>query len=293
MKQGMKVFVGVLLLCMIFTSIPMAFADDTLMWLEADAPPFYIFDGPLKGQGYQAVVTDLIAKELPQYEHKHSLANMSRHYELFKSGAQACALALYKKPEREEIAYFSIPSFATLPGVLVISKKSYQAFGGKDVVNLEKLLKENKLIFGLNKRRSFGSSVDELFATYGTAQNIFEYEGDELSRNFFEMLGRGRVDAFVGLPEEIVYQAERLGLQDTIMTVGIEENLNDAIGGAVCYVACSKSPWGKQAISDINRVLVKLRPTDAYRGAYERWIGKESVEQYRQLYKEGVLAVTK
>lgn len=292
MKLRMKLLVSVLLLCVNFSLISVAFADNTLMWLEADAPPFYIFNGPLKGQGYQSVVTEILAKELPQYNHKHSLANMSRHYELFKSGAQACALALYKKPEREEIAYFSIPSFATLPGVLVISKKSYKAFGGKGEVSLGELLKKNKLIFGLNKKRSFGSTVDELFATYGTAQNIFEYEGEELSRNFFEMLGRGRVDAFVGLPEEIIYQAERLGLQDTIMTIAIEENMQDAIG-AVSYVACSKSPWGKQAIEDINQVLVKLRPTKEYRGAYERWIGKESVERYRQLYQEGVLAVTK
>ena len=291
MKKIMMLTVFVLFF-MSYSAVPLLYADDHLTWLEVDAPPFYIFEGPLAGQGYQTVVTDLLEDALPQYQHQHAIANMSRHYELFRSGAQVCALALFKNPEREKMAYFSIPSVCSLPGVLVISKKSYEAFGGTAMVNLSQLLRDNKLIFGLSKKRSFGSCVDDVFTKYGTDKNVFAYEGDELSRNFFEMLGRGRVDAFVGMPEEIAYQAERLGLQDTIMTLAIEENSKNNMG-TITYVACSKTPWGKQAIEDINTALLTLRPTEAYRRAYERWIGKESVDMYRTFYQTGFLDVVK
>ncbi len=260
-------------------------ADNTLTWLEADAPPFYIFDGPYKGQGYQTLATDQLEKELSHYEHKHAEANMSRHYELFRSKAQVCALALYKKPEREEIAHFSIPSFITLPGVLVVSREKYEEFGGVNTVSLKKLLQEGEMVFGFNKKRSFGPAVDNLFAEYGTKDNLFEYEGQELSLNFFEMLERGRVDAFLGLPEEIVYQAERLGLKDNIMTLSIDENMQNK-DGWVTYAACSKSEWGKKAIEDINKALIKLRPTEEYRAAYERWLDESSMEVYRKAYAD-------
>ena len=260
-------------------------SENTLTWLEADAPPFYIFDGPYKGEGYQTLATHLLKKELPQYRHKHAEANLSRHYELFRNKAQVCALALYKKPEREEIAYFSMPSFLTLPAVLVVSREKFEQLGGVNTVSMRQLLREKKMVFGFNKKRSFGLAVDDLFKDYGTKDNLFEYEGQELSLNFFEMLERGRVDAFVGLPEEIVYQAERLGLKDKIRTLSIEENMHHKVGW-ITYAACSKSDWGKKAIADINKALGKLRPTEEYRAAYERWLDDSSKEVYRAAYGE-------
>lgn len=279
-----KLFVLFNLLLLLGTTSSMA-TDNTLTWLEADAPPFYIFDGPYKGQGYQTLATNLLMHELSGYEHKQIKANMSRHYELFRNKAQVCALALYKKPEREEIAYFSIPSFISLPSVLVVSRDKYGKFGGVNTVSLKDLLLQGNVIFGFNKKRSFGPTVDNLFAKYGTRENLFEYEGQELSRNFFEMLERGRVDAFLGLPEEIVYQAERLGLKDKIMTLSIEENMQNR-DGWVTYAACSKSEWGRKAINDINKVLMELRPTDEYRAAYERWLDQSSIDVYRKVYAD-------
>ena len=58
------------------------------------------------------------------------------------------------------------------------------------------------------------------------------------------------------------------------------------------YVACSKTPWGKKLIEKINRILLEQRPTAQYRAAYERWLDKSSLKNYRDLYKNVFLQVT-
>ena len=159
------------------------------------------------------------------------------------------------------------------------------------MVKLEDILKSKKLIIGRGQNRSYGKFVDGLLNTYGTKENIFTFEGQELSLNFFQMLKVDRLDGLIGLPEEAMYQAERLGIRDQIMTLIIEENQTSPESW-FSYVACSKTPWGKQAITDINQALPTQRPTEAYRGAYERWLDESSLEGYRKLYKEVFLKVT-
>lgn len=267
-----------------------AYAKDTVSWMEAVAPPFFIHDGELAGQGYEDVVTDIITEQLPQYEHERIIANITRHYREFKDGRKACNVGLFKTTEREEFLYYSIPSFFTLPAVIIINKSKYEQFGEVKQVKLEDVLKKN-LVIGRSLNRSYGKPIDDVLDTYGNAQNVFTYEGSELSLNFFEMLKHGRLDALIGLPEEAMYQAERLGIRDQIMTLAIEENQN-SYDAWLSYVACSKNEWGKKMIEEIDKILLEQRPTERYRKAYERWLDDSTVEGYRKLYDEVFLGVT-
>jgi uncharacterized protein (TIGR02285 family) len=218
-------------------------------------------------------------------------ATISRHYQQWKQGEKACSLAMFKTPERLEFAYFSIPSVFTLPTVLIINKENLNRFGDKKTVRLTDILKSNKYIVGRSKNRSYGVEVDKTLNEYGNDRNIFAYEGPELTLNLLKMLLARRIDALSGLPEEAMYLAEKMGVRDQIMTLNIEENLvnHDA---SLTYVACSKNDWGKKTIEDINTVLRKLRPTERYRAAYERWLNPSSIEGYRKLYKEVFLTIT-
>ena len=72
-----------LLVCALFTPQG-AQAQDPLAWMEAVAPPFFIHDGELKGQGYEDIITDILIANLPQYHHTHMKANISRHYQQWK-----------------------------------------------------------------------------------------------------------------------------------------------------------------------------------------------------------------
>jgi uncharacterized protein (TIGR02285 family) len=258
--------------------------------MEAVAPPFFIHEGDLAGQGYEDVVTDIITEQLPQYKHERIIANITRHYQEFKEGRKACNVGLFKTPERQAFLYYSIPSFFTLPAVMIITKEKYEQFGGKKTVKLEELLKKNLLI-GRSQNRSYGKSVDNVLDIHGNEKNIFLYEGAELSLSFFEMLKLGRLDALIGLPEEAMYQAERLGIRDQIMTLVIEEN-QKGYDAWLSYVACSKNEWGESVIKEIDKILLQQRPTERYRKAYERWLDESSVDRYRVLYNEVFLGAT-
>lgn len=266
-------------------------AQDPLAWMEAVAPPFFIHEGDLKGQGYEDVITAILIANLPQYHHTHMKANISRHYQQWKQGEKVCSVGMYKTPERLEFAYYSIPSVVTLPPVLIIHKNNYEAFGGKKMVNLAEILQKNTLVIGRSSNRSYGVAFDTSLKTYSNNKNTFTYEGSELSLNLFKMLQAGRIDALPGLPEEAMYLAETIGIPDQIMTLSVEENQATS-EASLSYVACSKNDWGKTAIKSINQVLLAQRPTEIYREAYERWLDPSSIDGYRKLYKEVFLPIT-
>lgn len=282
----------ILIFLIIILAPAKAWTKDTIGWMEAVAPPFFIHEGKFKGQGYEDLITDILIKNLPAYEHSHMIANISRHYQQWKQGEKVCALAMYKTPERMEFAYFSIPSVFTLPTVLIINKEKFSTFGGNKTAHLKDILKSHKYIVGRSKNRSYGIEFDNTLNNYGDDKNIFLYEGPELTLNLFKMLLAGRIDALPGLPEEAMYLAETLGIRDQIMTLNIAENQvnNDA---SLSYVACSKNEWGRKAIEEINAVLRMQRPTENYRAAYERWLDPSSVKGYRKLYKQVFLTITK
>lgn len=286
--KSIKTVVLIFVISLLATDVQ---AKEMINWMEAVAPPFYIHDGELKGQGYQDLMTALIERQLPDYEHRHMKANISRHYQQWKEGKQACGLAMFKTPEREEFAYFSIPSVFTLPTVLIVRKDRLAILGGKETINLAELLKSNNFVIGRSDNRSYGLEFDSTLNAYGNETNIFVYEGPELSRNLFKMLMAGRIDALAGLPEEAMYLAETMGVRDKITTIGIEENQvnHDA---SLTYVACSKTDWGKRTIKDINEALINIRPTEEYRAAYERWLAPAAIDGYRKLYQEIFLNVT-
>ncbi|MGB3209542.1 MAG: TIGR02285 family protein [Desulforhopalus sp.] len=276
---------------MLFLLPTRGWTKDSIVWMEAVAPPFFIHEGNLQGQGYEDLITDILKENLPEYEHSHMLANLSRHYQQWKQGEKACGLAMFKTPERQEFAYFSIPSVFTLPSVLIIHKEKFNTFGGTKEVSLSKILQSKTVVIGRSANRSYGVEFDNTLNTYGNEQNIFTYEGPQLSLNLFKMLLAGRIDALPGLPEEAMYLAEKMGIRGQIMTLNIIENQvnHDA---SLTYVACSKNDWGKKAIADINAVLRQQRPTEKYRDAYERWLDPSSIEKYRKLYKEVFLSIT-
>lgn len=266
-------------------------AKEKITWLEATFPPFLIHEGKYAGQGYGDTVTGIITENLNQYDHEHIKANISRHYRMFKRGENVCTVGLYKTPERQKFVYFSIPSFFTLPNVIVINKKKYQEFGGRNQVSLAEILKQNHMVIGRSKNRSYGPVIDSMLNTYGNKSNTFEYEGDELSLNFFEMLKRDRLDGIIGLPEEVIYQAENLGIRDQLMTLTIAENQQN-LSAWLSYVVCSKTPWGKKVIEDIDRVLIEERSKQTYRAAYERWLDEGSIRTYRNAYDRYFIEAT-
>lgn len=267
-------------------------AKDNLIWMEAVLPPFFIQSGPNQGQGYGDVITRILQEHLPGYTHEKINTNITRHFYMFKQGQHVCSVGLFKTPEREEFMYFSIPSFITLPPVIILKKKNIRKFTGTATISLDAVLGNNNLMIGLVKDRSYGYRVDEVLKRHQGQANLVEFTGQELSLNLFKMLMLGRLDGLIGLPEEALYQAEQMGIRDQIITLSLAENQHN-YDGWMSSVACAKTPWGKSVIENVNKVLLELRLSGRYRSAYERWLDPNGIVAYRRAYKEVFLKATR
>jgi len=260
-------------------------AKDNLIWMEAVLPPFFIHSGPNRDQGYGDVITEILQAHMPDYNHEEINTNITRHFYMFKQGEPVCSVGMYKTPERERFMYFSVPSFITLPPVIIIKKENISKFNNKSTVSLDAVLTDRSLMIGLAKDRSYGNTLDEVFDRHKGQANLVEFTGQELSLNLFKMLMLGRLDGLIGLPEEALYQAEQMGIRDQFITLTLSENLHN-YDGWMSSVACSKIPWGKSVIENVNKVLLAQRPSEQYRAAYERWLDPNSIAEYRRAYAE-------
>ena len=258
-------------------------ARDSVIWMEAEMPPYFIQSGPLQEQGYGDIISDILQERLTGYDHEEMVTNVTRHFYKFKQGEKVCSVGLYRTPEREEFIHFSIPSFLTLPAVIIINKDQWQKFGNRDSVRLEEILNNKELAIGLAKDRSYGQAVDQILGQHAGSKDIVEIAGQELSLNLFKMLMLNRVNGLIGLPEEALFHAEQMGIRDRVLTLTIEEN-QQGYDAWMCSVGCSNNEWGRTIIAEINRILLTERPTSRYRTAYERWLDSNSIGAYRKVY---------
>lgn len=281
-----------LLLCLLTLIPPQAIAaKDSITWMEVSMPPYFIQDGPAKGQGYGNLVSAIIQEQLPEYVHHKMVTNVIRHFDRFKQGEKVCTVGLYRTPEREGFMHFSIPSFLSIPAVLIIKKDKQATFDHRRSISLEALLQNKNFIIGLGKDRSYGNSLDAVLHKYRDRGNLVVFTGQELTENYFRMLMLDRVDGLIGLPDEAMYHAEKMGLRDQIVTLTMEEN-QQGYTGWLCAVGCSKTEWGLNVIDKINKILLTQRPTERYRAAYERWLDSNRMEQYRTIYQDVFLRTT-
>ena len=290
MFRCMPFWVAALVLMALSNPSPTS-AKESVTWMEAVFPPFLIQSGPNQEQGYGDAITDILQEHLTEYDHDEITTNITRHFYKFKQGEKVCSVGLYKTPERDEFMYFSIPSFITLPPVIIIKKSHLDKFNNQSTVSLAAVLDSNSLMIGFAKDRSYGNTLDGILAHHKGQANMVEIAGQELSLNLFKMLILDRLDGLIGLPEEALYQAEQMGIRDQFITLALTENMHN-YDGWMSAVGCSKNAWGQKIINDINKVLLEQRPTTRYRAAYERWLDANSIEQYRKAYQDVFLHTT-
>jgi uncharacterized protein (TIGR02285 family) len=264
-------------------------AAETITWLVPEMPPLFITEGPDRGKGYGDAILAILEASLPQYQHEVAFTNVVKHFDRFRQGDNVCAVGLFKTAERQDFIRFTLPSLIGLPTMLIIKKDRQAAFGNKSVVKLGDILADTGLSLGLGQDRSYGASIDAVIGKHAGRDNLIVFSGQELQQNYFKMLMLNRVDGLIGLPEEALYQATRLGIRDQVMTVGIEENQGDA-DSWMAYAGCSRTAWGERVVEDINRVLLQERPSGRYRAAYLQWLDANSAQIYHKVYEEVFLA---
>jgi uncharacterized protein (TIGR02285 family) len=266
----------------------MAAAANEINWYVFPLPPLYIPDGPGKGEG----IVDLALQRhlipgLPGYQHKLIHVPLKRLELMLKDESNACALGLFKNAEREKTMVFSTPFFAQIPPGAMIPRsqiaqlRPYLAAGDK--LNLSKLLEDEILTIGVQSGRSYGAAIDELLQAHKGKKNIFFNSAPNAAKSLFQMNALGRVSLILGYP----YEANFLNNRDSADFVDLKfYPLQEQPAFLLGYAVCAKSPFGEQAIEQINTVLARREILDTIATYYEAWLPEDAHPLARLVYNQ-------
>lgn len=258
------------------------FAEDEIYWFKFNFPPVYILEGEHKGEGILDGITDLVTQRLSNYKHSVRRANAKRIIVDFKHGKNACTIGMIKNEQRAKVGYYSsLPTTLLSPLHFVIRKEDQKRFGSANILSLEKLIQDKSLILGLASKVSFGKELDAIIAKHKNEKHIF-FRG--AIAGLVQMLVKERVDYMITY-QWVAKYLTRPEQREKISFIAIKE-ARDPI---VYHAICSKTDWGQNVIKEIDRLLVQERAKEKYRTCMERWMPKDSIQDFRKLYEKEFL----
>jgi len=267
-------------------------ARETITWVNENFPPAFIIDGPDKGNGITDGAVSVYKKYLPEYNHRHLVANMARILAMIKEGQKVCYAGFIKTPEREKFIKFSLPNIITYSNAIIVKKDTAASlFGTQRSASLDRLLSDDKLKLGLTKGRAYGGAIDPLINAYiGVNKNILIRGGQNELLGLLEMLDHQRIDYTIGYPWEVAYLADQVDKRQHYSVISIRETEDQS--WVLSYAGCPNNEWGRKFIKELNAVLIKVRPMEVYITHLLKWYPLEMEPDIRRAYSEKVLSVS-
>ena len=264
-------------------------AADEITWLPMAFPPFYIAEGPDRGQGIADVVTRRLQAHLDGYVHREEVAEPAAIMARMKAGDRVCSAAYIRTPDRERVLAFSLPDLILPPNGITIRRDALPRFGGGGPVSLERLLADRQLKVAVAVGRSYGPALDALLERHKSSPHVYWRRGDDIYGSLFDMLAKGSVDYVIGYPYEALYFARQRGIADQVVNLPVRE-LPDY---TFAHVVCPKNAWGQQVIAEIDEALRQERGKPEYRQAIERWLDPGMLDEFRRQYEARFVGATR
>lgn len=249
-----------------------AVAADQIIWGKYAVPPYMILEGERANQGIFDLILRILKGNMPQYQHVELEAPFPRIVNEIKNGDHWCYNGALKTPERENYAYFSIPSSIFLPLRVIVRRDRLAQFKGEQ--SLQALLEKHKFKTTVMRNRSYSPTIDKLLAAYPPKENYSE------QIEATGMLLAGRIDYMIELPLLAFDQASAMGHPGELVAIPMQET-NEVVFNRVM---CPKNEWGRKVIEQVNQVLRSKRDTLTYRKIVEKWYAPESVTEIHKIY---------
>jgi uncharacterized protein (TIGR02285 family) len=265
----------------IFTAL-LGFAQEgTIMWLQYDLPPAYIFEGKYRGQGMQGMVDQYLGEHMPEYHHKISKSNLKRVEAELKSEKHVVCGGLLKTPDREAQFEVSIPHAISLSAAVIIRRDrlgEFQPFlDSEGNLELERVLTQSDLTVGIALGRQYSGIIDDSLSKHQGHPNIYVRAGGNISDGLLKMLMASRIDYSILYPYEVQYVARSMQTKQEMISLPIK---GMPPYGLIVAVA-PKNAWGKRVIAKINAVLRPARNTLQFHTGKEAWLDDPSKERHR------------
>ncbi|WP_024954211.1 TIGR02285 family protein [Sulfurospirillum arcachonense] len=267
------------LLSILFT---FSFSKDisSIYWSSASFPPADITEGPLKERGYCDAIRTTIIKNLPELQHTLEIATVKVSLINLKRLDNACIAGMNMNKDRINFVEYSKPALYSLPNELTIRKQDKQKYEkyltSNNEIDLEKLLKDNKFIFGYVEKRSYSNNTDKLIKKYQSNLTSMPRKGEDLTKGLLYMLAYKRVDFIIEYPTMVKYIKKKYNMQEEF----IQYPIKDSSSLIKIYVGCSKTQNGKKIIEKINKIIDKNK--NYFTESYKKWISPNSLKRYNK-----------
>lgn len=218
-----NIFIKVLIFFILSFSL-IAEQKETIIWVKIDAPPYFICNGDYKGMGIGDNIIKILIKNLPEYNHETAEnIPVSRMEKMIEQGKNICFVLFFKNKSREKIMLFSKATSINPSYKIITTKEKYEKFVLGEIVNLEMLLKNQKIKFGISDR-AYGMVLEPIISKYKNNKNIYMRTGINIFTRLFDMLENRRVDFIIALPYEFKYNMKINGKSsEDIKIIEIEE----------------------------------------------------------------------
>jgi uncharacterized protein (TIGR02285 family) len=255
-------------------------AIDKIAWAELDFPPFQILGGEFAGTGSFDGLSELLIRRLAGISHEVVPMSFSRREEQLRQGRQMCTPGIFRTLARERYLVFSMPALIHLDNRLVFLASRADRFPSGATIDLEELFKRSDLIGSVISERSFAPNIDALLKRQGGKPNLVMRPIRSLQ--MLELLLNGDIDYTILFPHEAAYLERQLGRQGQLAS----RPITGTPPYIMTHVACTRGPWGEQAVERINGVLKGSLATPEYRRFSERWYADSDKALIRQYYPQ-------
>ncbi|WP_413942751.1 TIGR02285 family protein [Bdellovibrio sp. HCB-162] len=258
-------------------------AKMTIPWAVADWSPYYILNGPQKGEGRMDRLKKVIAEHLPNYQFSDVYADMPRAVELWKLNKNICSGSALITPEREKWAYFTALGFQVPHEYVFVTSKADLYSETSDHPSLKDLLEKKNLSAIFTENRSYGPAIDLMVKQKSkTNPGIHQLRTSEGYMSLLKMVHKGRYDYTIEYEpvvrdfNETVYPEKPL----------FYKPLKEVYPSTVLYFACTKNEWGKKVITQVDQALQKAANSKEYQNAVESWLDVETVKRNRKALED-------
>ncbi len=255
-----------------------------LIWAQNNAPPFFITEGPNRGQGFGDPLQQMLEEELSDFRHVTRTMPLRRLNQFWKQDGNYCFATMIHQPLAADAAYrLSIPNVLYRPHGVIAARNNKRVQDIKTkypehhpAYSLHHFFQEPHIRFGLMSNRSFGPSIDALLEAYQDKIEIFDRSDADGLDGLFNMLRINRVDYLIDYPFVFHYYDRQEIYRDQFQFTPLLENHADEVWGAV---ACSNNSWGAERIAAINGAIERLIERPDYRALVLRWHAAEGAEE--------------
>jgi len=249
-------------------------AAETVTWIIYDAPPQYIFEGPLMGQGYKDIQLAWLTAHLPQFEHRVVKGSVSRLWYEIGHRDGVCTLGMLPNKEREDAAALAsrpvlIPGFH-LAVAIDRTFKFAPFLDAQGEVDLGLLAGSRRLKGGAVAGRVHAKAIEDFL---GRTDRASPLEPIVSPLQLYSLVKKGRIDYTFGSPHEIRYFAKILADNEVFAALPIR-----GVPRLVkTYLSCSKQPVGEAVIAAADSVLSDDAQWAAFLTPLRSWMSSQDM----------------